>query len=417
MTHGQDKRDDDARFEALIERSSLGAPGPRQLRARIPLAEARGILASQAGQRVLSERTVKVLVVGHVGSGKTLMLASLYHHYAHGTPEGIQFTTDDESHGKLTQLVNEIRDPGRPLPSGTSGPAQCKFAVQVESRGGKAEAFTLEYLDYTGDWMPGSSDPSSADEPDQEFKTGLEAPDILLGVLDGEQFARLMNCGDDAGAADDVEHLLNTLARIGHRNIHLVITKWDAMRDPNGGRYTVSQVLRKLERDSRAFERFRRSTRGKTSMRIIPVSALGLEFACPTTDSGLAGRPGVAWTPWNVEIPFLAAIPDILAADASRLDDRRVHPSALRKISLAVFSLVKGTRGGASAPFNEGTIPAGQMIGRVKKAVGRRNQRGVPPAALTPDTALSYVVNESYAALKEFEEITPGSRVLSTGYS
>lgn len=42
MTHGQDKHDD-ARLEALIARSSLGAPGARQLRARIPLAEARRI--------------------------------------------------------------------------------------------------------------------------------------------------------------------------------------------------------------------------------------------------------------------------------------------------------------------------------------------------------------------------------------
>lgn len=38
MTTSQDDRDEDARFEALLRRSSLGAPGARQLRERIPLA-------------------------------------------------------------------------------------------------------------------------------------------------------------------------------------------------------------------------------------------------------------------------------------------------------------------------------------------------------------------------------------------
>jgi CRP/FNR family transcriptional regulator, cyclic AMP receptor protein len=38
VTANQDDRDEDARFEALLEQSSLGAPGARQLRERVPLA-------------------------------------------------------------------------------------------------------------------------------------------------------------------------------------------------------------------------------------------------------------------------------------------------------------------------------------------------------------------------------------------
>jgi DNA-binding CsgD family transcriptional regulator len=38
MTASQDDRGEDARFEALIERSSLGTPGAKQLRERIPMA-------------------------------------------------------------------------------------------------------------------------------------------------------------------------------------------------------------------------------------------------------------------------------------------------------------------------------------------------------------------------------------------
>jgi len=44
VTSHDDSRDEEARFDALLERSSLGAPGARQLRSRIPLAEAETIL-------------------------------------------------------------------------------------------------------------------------------------------------------------------------------------------------------------------------------------------------------------------------------------------------------------------------------------------------------------------------------------
>jgi hypothetical protein len=43
VTHDHNERDDDARLDALIERSSLGSPGARRLRERIPRADAERI--------------------------------------------------------------------------------------------------------------------------------------------------------------------------------------------------------------------------------------------------------------------------------------------------------------------------------------------------------------------------------------
>lgn len=48
MTVNHDDRNEDAQFEALLERSSLGAPGARQLRERIPMAEAEAIIRQSA---------------------------------------------------------------------------------------------------------------------------------------------------------------------------------------------------------------------------------------------------------------------------------------------------------------------------------------------------------------------------------
>lgn len=352
---------------------------------------ARHTMTDQFEELLSDKRTVKVLMLGRSGSGKTTMLASLYHHYALGTPGGIRFTTADEPHRELVQLANEARDSSRLLPLGARETTQWKFAVRVESRGRSAEAFTLEYLDYAGE-MLSSPDLASVAELDPEFKDGLEAADIVLGVLDGEQLAKQMISGYNGGVVGDLERLLTTLARAGHRNIQLVVTKWDAMQRPDGGRYTVSQVLQKLDKDSGAFAALRRSPRLE-SLRIIPVAALGLESAGPTANDRTTVKRGAAWAPWNVEIPFLAAIPDILTADVPGLDARRAHaPTPIT--------------------FPEMT-PRGQMIGWIKKAASRRHQRAAPPARLTSDTARSYVVHECYAALKKFEEKTPDSRVLA----
>ena len=56
-------------------------------------------------------------------------------------------------------------------------------------------------------------------------------------------------------------------------------------------------------------------------------------------------------------------------------------------------------------------VPPGQLISQVKTFAGKQGQHGKRPAPLTPDSALGYVVNESYAALKRFEEDTPDSQV------
>jgi RNA polymerase sigma factor (sigma-70 family) len=48
VTVNHDDRNEDAQFEALLERSSLGAPGARQLRERIPLGEAETIIRLSA---------------------------------------------------------------------------------------------------------------------------------------------------------------------------------------------------------------------------------------------------------------------------------------------------------------------------------------------------------------------------------
>jgi hypothetical protein len=357
------------------------------------------------------ERPVKILMVGHSGSGKTLLLASLYHHFSLGGKAGIRFVANEESNRKLVGLADAISDPSRDLPPSTRVTERWKFTVQVASSDQKADAFTLEYLDYAGgsiDRMLDSPDSPHAAEFDQELKGELKSTDVLMGVLDGDQIAKLMAGNREARIVRGIHHLLNILIQTEHRNIHLVITKWDSIQGPGGAHYTISDVRQRLDQELNAFQHFRENPWLETSMRIIPVSALGVNgFAYRSPDGSMARRQGTPWMPWNVAVPFFSAIPDILTSDIPNLAKRRA--GALSKIGIAVFSIAKLIEVGVPLGVIDLRVPATDVIHQVMDFVHKGNSGSVP-APLTAESALSYVLSKSYTALNIFEREWPDSR-------
>jgi hypothetical protein len=135
----------------------------------------------------------------------------------------------------------------------------------------------------------------------------------------------------------------------------------------------------------------------------------------PAVDDSAVRQPGISWMPWNVQVPFFSAVPDILANDIHKLDTQ--HTGALSKIGFAIFSLVGAIDLGVGLPMGifELRVPAAEVLQWVMDFVRLRNQPGRTPADLTAESALSYVLNESYAALHEFEARTPDSRVQQPG--
>jgi hypothetical protein len=376
---------------------------------------------SRSENRPLAAQTVKILVVGYSGAGKTLMLASLYHCFAHGTPAGIRFTTDDESNRTLVDYATSIRDPRRPLPAGTQETKRWTFAVRVESGAEESDAFTIEYLDYAGGFierMLNSPDPSLVEELDLELKRELESTNVLMGVLDGAKLVKLMTGDYDVDIVGEIDRLLNIMVRTGHRNIHLVITKWDLMRwgGDGGAYYTISEVRQKLDQVSKAFHDFRLSPKMGGNMRIIPVSALGVNRFVhydPTAESSATRQPEVPWLPWNVHVPFFSAVPDILASDVPWLATGRAE--SLSKIGLTVFDIAGLIEVRVPLGVVELKVPVGEILQRVMAFARSMNQRGMAPASLTVKSALSHVLSESYAVLHEFEAGTPDSRVQPPG--
>ncbi len=367
-----------------------------------------------------ADRKVRILVLGFPGSGKTLMLGGLYYHFAQGGPNGIRLLTDHESNSRLLSLVAQVRTtPGGYFPPGTSitETRTWSFTVRVESEDQDADAFTLEYLDYAGRLVEELTGTATGDPPDSEFRRAVDNADVLMAVIDGEQLMKLMSGAYDPGVVDHIDRLLNLLVRARQRNIHLVVSKWDLLVRADGGRYTMADVRRTLAAMSPAFSNFQRNPRlGK--LRIIPVAALGMNgFAVPA-GAGMRRNPGVEWAPWNVEVPFFCAVPDIIGYDLDKMaaaakPDQANLGLSIARITLAVLA-VSGLTATVGLPGFTLNFPVSEAAQRIKQHLGQYVRSSVP-ARLNERTAIGYVASECYGLVSEFERQWPDSRLGTRG--
>jgi hypothetical protein len=369
-----------------------------------------------------ADRRVRVVVLGFPGCGKTLMLAGLYYYFAQGGPTGIRLSADHDSNGRLLSLVAQIRSPDGYFPPGTSvtETRTWSFQVKVESECDDTDAFTLEYLDYAGRLVEELTGAGTDDPPDEQFLAAVGNADVLMGVIDGEQLAGLMSGRYDSRAVDHVDRLLNFLTRASQRNVHLVISKWDLLVRADGGRYTMADIRGKLANVSPAFSNFQRNPRlGK--LRIIPVASLGMNgFVAPApAGGGMVRNQGVEWSPWNVEVPFFCAVPDIIRYDVDRLAAASAPAKAsltrrVARITLAVFA-ISGVTAKVAVPGITLNIPVSEAVGRIRRRLDERYARGQAPADLDEGAAIGYVVNECYGSVDEFERRWPDSRLGARG--
>jgi hypothetical protein len=227
----------------------------------------------------------------------------------------------------------------------------------------------------------------------------------------------------DPAIIDGIERLLNILVRNGHDNIHLVVTKWDLLTGPGGLYYTISEVREALSRTSPLFADFQLHPTRVGSTRLIPVSALGLKGFAVYDEAvdGHMAKTGEPWEPWNVEIPFFCALPDILQVDVARLAER--HDWNPARITSAIINTLEVVVQGAGVAVQSTLLgglftinaPIHDFVHRIFQRVREWTKEGQAAATLSPDTALSYLLSESDAATRTFEWRAPDSRLRQPG--
>lgn len=357
-------------------------------------------------------RRVDVLMLGFSGSGKTLMLAGMFSRFRFGGASGITMTTDDASERDLERIIGRIQDTEDDfLPEATppGDPRTWSFGVRVDvAQGRGAEAFTLNYLDYAGEYAAALA--GADGEMNEAFIAALKETDILMGVLDGGDVCRVLLGQARPETLVRMERLLRLLVRTDQRCVHLVISKWDALVDRDGRRLGLDEVVSRLEQVSENFRDFRLNPRFST-LRIIPVSTFGYGFAKQDGEGRMVKQRGASWSPLNVDFPFSCAVPDILTGDVALMSahrlgqDNRTTLTAerLAKVTLAVFDLA-GIALKTSGHGLLASVPIHVIVERVRESLPRWLARAAAEPRFDGNAALATVLQHCYARTAVFNQ-------------
>jgi hypothetical protein len=288
------------------------------------------VLARRLGERrskapITVEHRVpefQVVALGLQGSGKTLLLASMYHCLRMPAGQSYFLNAPYRDVLQLNQWYSEMADTGSShlWPRGTAKgeTRHFLFTVKTTVSGAPQPMFHLKYLEYAGELLTETQDQGSARQ--DELFGHITAADALLGVIDGYRIRQHLD-GHPAGRAH-LERTLNALlpAMIeASCPITFVVTKWDLLADrypDERKRLSVVHDLLMSNAHFRALVNMHGSTR---IMRLVPVSAVGPGFATVDTEGDIVKVATAAVHPANVDVPLSAVVPDLFDQVEARL--------------------------------------------------------------------------------------------------
>ncbi|MEA5592840.1 GUN4 domain-containing protein [Rivularia sp. UHCC 0363] len=269
------------------------------------------ILKNQSNQSNSEEHKMninnfKIVTLGASGAGKTVFLASLFKELSIQKNSSFKLEVKNSSQRKLLNSIYTHIITQETWPPGTKNISELTFncCVQTEDLNNYT-ACQFTYFDYAGGRL-------TDDDEDKDFEKLVEQADVILGLLDGRKIHACLT-GDSQMLINEFlnKDLPSILKRMQTSNIpiHFVISKWDIL-DRN--KYSLSQV-KKLLMDIPEFQQLleNRSSIG-SHVRLIPVSAVGLEFANLQPDGSMKKILGAQPVPFLVEVPLACVLPDRL---------------------------------------------------------------------------------------------------------
>ncbi len=250
-------------------------------------------------------KNFKVMTLGASGAGKTVFLASIFKALSTQKNSSFKLDIEDPQNRKLLNSTYTQILTGDTWPPGTKDISEWTFTCQVQTEDlDKYNACQFTYFDYAGGRLTDA-------EKDPDLEKVIQQADTILGLLDGHKIYAWLNGSDQLRA--DV--FLNTdLASILKRMqnltvpVHFVITKWDVL----DRKFTLAQILEKLLTIPAFAELIKNRGEAGSIVRIVPVSAIGLEFATLQPDGSMKKNPGKVPIPFLLEVPMSCVLPDKL---------------------------------------------------------------------------------------------------------
>ncbi|MEV4623519.1 GTPase domain-containing protein [Asanoa sp. NPDC049573] len=270
--------------------------------------------------------TFRVVTLGPRGSGKTLLLASMYHQMQTWGGRGYFLAAPREQVALLNHWFTEVEDPGRDWPAGTATADTREFAFDVRTRGGSGGLHTvlkLVYLDYAGALLTQPPEPGSTLWKDLDDR--IEAADALVAVIDGHRVRQWID-GKREGRMG-LQHALTAMISrmlVVEKPVTFVITKWDLLRDIDVDEDSRLRTVRKLLMSNQGFRDLVQEHSGRRVVRLVPVSAVGPAFAELDESGAMTKLPDGLLEPTNVDVPIAAVVPDVFEQIMLRLDQAKL---------------------------------------------------------------------------------------------
>ncbi|NMO90320.1 TRAFAC clade GTPase domain-containing protein [Actinomycetospora sp. TBRC 11914] len=291
--------------------------------------------------------TINVFALGCSGTGKTVLLASMFRSLA--TPaqnRSFYFETTLQNATYLNDTFERVADPRSPEWAASTLPSQFReFIFTCVGRRGdlKRELMRVRYIDYSGELLEREVEQGrpQADRLDGELRDAH----VLLVMIDGEQLVSLMR-GEAEGQRylDFTVHPMMQMASKAACPIHFVVTKWDLVREygePSevGDDDRLYDVVVQLL-SNHYFKSLVSYRSEEQTVRLIPVSAVGKGFAKLDAQHRVVKRPGGRIHPLYVEYPIIAVLPDVF-----KYVEHQISSAVKRKIEKDVWSNARSRAG------------------------------------------------------------------------
>jgi hypothetical protein len=261
---------------------------------------------------------VHLVALGVAGSGKTVFVSSMFHTLHVPVPEHAYFLeTGTSDRVALSRVFDEVSDTEEPWPRGTRTGESRELLFDCVSfrQGVRHPILRFSYLDYAGELLETEGD--SGGTALAELEGSMRSANGLLGMLDGHRVLQYLR-NEPAGRRYFRSSLQPMIGMMAGATcpVHLVLTKWDLVRgfgeppdaDDEARLSLVKEAL--LAGDSMRALVEAHSFGGRV-VRLIPVSAVGPDFATIDESGHVVKRSGGLVRPSNVEVPLAAVLPDL----------------------------------------------------------------------------------------------------------
>lgn len=285
--------------------------------------------------------TFRIVALGASGSGKTVFLSSLFHELNYLKPGRSYYLDimDAQQRIALGSIYGQVSDTSRDWPSATRTGETREFlfdCIAVDEEDGRHTLLHMSYLDYAGELLEVEQEPGSGALMDLDRR--IKGAHALVAMIDGYRVRQLLR-GERVGR-DYFQRKLRPMfgfIQSARCPIHLVITKWDLVRDFGEPQDADDQL--RLDRVIEALLRYEYIKAlvyvhsRRQVVRLIPVSAVGQNFAQLNAEGYVSKLPDGELRPMNVVVPLCAVLPDLFTQVERSLDDaaQRELQSALRR--------------------------------------------------------------------------------------